>query len=382
MHSTAGATLAVLASLGTALAASNERVLGAVEAPLGGYQYVPVGDVTADVTGKGAESSAWLQGSSNCNNAIVSSSQYFASPEFASDAKDSASFYASLLPVVNGTFNSSTATFKNAYTIWDLINVATIHNSSIPSDSLLTKETLSRSFNLASRHEWNLAYNASDPVRAMAGAVLAGQILDALQLVVNGTASSPKLNVQFGAYGAFMAFFGLAQLQNDYSDFYGVTDYASSMAFEVFTTSTDSKPSTNDIQVRFLYSNGTASETNLKQFNLFGKDTQSWSDFQSSMSKFAITSTDQWCKMCGGNSGQCAASSSTNQGDSNAQTTSSHGNGISKAVAGVIGALVTLGVILGLELLVMVVGGIRLVRKRKARSVDGGSENGSAHKAN
>lgn len=262
-----------------------------------------------------------------------------------------------------------------------MINVATIHNSSIPADNLLTDETLSRSFDLASRHEWNLAYNASDPVRAISGAVLAGQILNALQSIVNGTAGSPRFNVQFGSYGAFMAFFGLAQLQKDYDNFYGITDYASSMAFEMYTTSTSSKPNPDEIQVRFLYSNGTASDSNLKQFALFGKDSQSWSDFQGGMSKFALTSTDQWCKMCGGTSGQCATSS-PDQGGSNAKTSFSHGNGISKPVAGVIGALVTLAVILGLEMLVMVVGGIRLVRKRKANAIDEGSEDGSADKAN
>lgn len=87
-----------------------------IEAPLGGYQYIPVGAVTTGVTGKDAESSAWLQGSSGCNNAIVSSNNYFASSEYANTARESAAFYESLLPVVDGTFSADKATFKNAYT--------------------------------------------------------------------------------------------------------------------------------------------------------------------------------------------------------------------------------------------------------------------------
>ncbi|KAK3186377.1 hypothetical protein K4F52_004915 [Lecanicillium sp. MT-2017a] len=319
-----------------------------IEAPLGGYQYIPVGAVTTGVTGKDAESSAWLQGSSGCNNAIVSSNNYFAS----SDA--------------------DRASFKNAYTIWDLINVATIHNSSIPADNLLTEETLSRSFDLASTLEWNLAYNASDPVRAISGAVLAGQILDSLQSIVDGTAGSPKFNVQFGLYGAFMAFFGLAKMQDVSSDFQGVTGYASSMAFEIFTTSADAKPSSDDIQVRFLYSNGTASASNLKQFAFLGKDNQSWSDFKSGMSKFAITSTEQWCKECGGTSEKCAGIS-TNEDTNSAPNSPGDGNGISKPVAGVIGALVTLAVILGIQTLIIVFGGVRLVKKTKVTPMEGNS---------
>lgn len=144
------------------------------------------------------------------------------------------------------------------------------------------------------------------------------------------------------------------------------------MTFEMHTTSTEQKPKTDDIRVRFLYSNGTASDSSLKQFPVFGKDSQSWSDFQTGMSKFAISNTDEWCKPCGGNTGQCAERSTS--GDSkNASTSSQHGNGIPKAVAGVIGALVTLAVILGLETLVIVFCNIRLIKKRKVQPVVEGS---------
>lgn len=85
-----------------------------VEAPLGGFQYIPVGAVTGSASSD--ENSAWLQGSSGCKNAMTSSNAYYSSSQFLSTAKDSAAFYQGLLPVVNGTFNSTTATFKNAYT--------------------------------------------------------------------------------------------------------------------------------------------------------------------------------------------------------------------------------------------------------------------------
>ena len=87
-----------------------------VEAPLGGYQYIPIGSSSGAATSQNAESSEWLQGSSGCNNAVTSSNGYFASPEYKSTYSETTKFYQSLLPVIQGTFASSAANFKNGYT--------------------------------------------------------------------------------------------------------------------------------------------------------------------------------------------------------------------------------------------------------------------------
>ena len=86
------------------------------EAPLGGYQYIPVNIVSSAASAAGSEDSGWLQGSSGCNNAIVSSNQYFSSAEYLETLDSTADFYQSVLPVVNTTFTSARDTFKNAYT--------------------------------------------------------------------------------------------------------------------------------------------------------------------------------------------------------------------------------------------------------------------------
>lgn len=247
-----------------------------------------------------------------------------------------------------------------------MINVATIHNSSIPSDDLLTESTLNRLYGLASTHEWNLAYNSSDEIRAVAGSVLAGQVVDGLEAIIEKKPTATKFNTQFGAYGTFMAFFGLADMPKVNEDFYGITDYASSMAFELVTNASD--PKAEDVSVRFYFSNGTAAQNEPKLFPLFGQKetTLSWDDFKDGMMKFGVRDTKHWCDMCGNNEGVCAsAGSSSDDGEASAESGSgsaSHG-GISKAVAGVIGALVTLAVILGLQAAVLVLGGLRLVKK-------------------
>jgi hypothetical protein len=254
--------------------------------------------------------------------------------------------------------------------VFDLINVARIHNSSIPSDNLLKESTLDKLYNLASIHEWNLAYNSSEPVRAIAGSVLGGQIIEALEPLAEGK-KAPKVNIQFGAYGAFMAFFGLAGLDKASSDFMGIVDYASSMAFELVTNATN--PTADDVSVRFYFANGTAAENTPKLFPLFGDDstTISWKDFKAGMSEFAIEDTKHWCKLCGNTDGDCASNSGDDD-DSASSSSNSDGssNGVSKPVAGVIGALVTLVVILGAQAAVLLLGGLRLVKKSTLAPAD------------
>lgn len=229
-----------------------------------------------------------------------------------------------------------------------------------------------RLLNLASIHEWNLAYNSSEPVRAIAGSVLAGQILGSLDALAQGTKGAATFNAQFGAYGTFMAFFGLAQMPAANPDFYGICDYASSMAFELVTNATagsDGKYKPEDLSVRFFFANGTASADSFKQYPLFAQKetTLSWPAFKDGMNKFAIQDNNHWCNTCGSTSGKCASNSTSSDGGK-ASTNSSGSGGVSRPVAGVIGALVTLAVILGVQAAIMLFGGFRLMKKSSLRA--------------
>lgn len=86
-----------------------------VQAPLNGYQYIPVNIVSSAASSSGAEDNPWLQGSSGCAKAVVSSNDYFQSSEYLELLNSTRQFYQDLLPVYNTTFDSSEATFKNAY---------------------------------------------------------------------------------------------------------------------------------------------------------------------------------------------------------------------------------------------------------------------------
>lgn len=242
---------------------------------------------------------------------------------------------------------------------------------------------------MADAHEWGLAYNesesAADNVRAVSAMVLAGEVVEFLNKTITSEGKQ-KMGIQFGAYATFASFFGLADLEKANPDFRGVADYASSMAFELFTNSSDSVssdnyPSTDDIYVRFLFSNGTATnESEPVAYPLFGTDQEviSWNDFTAGMDKFAIRDDEHWCDVCGNSDGSCAAYSSdaSSSDDASASASSSSdrsGNGLSPAVNGVIGAMVTLAVVLGLEALILLVGGYRVVSKKTLATINPGS---------
>jgi hypothetical protein len=250
-----------------------------------------------------------------------------------------------------------------------LVHVSEIHNATIPSSDLLTPETLFQLRTLADNHEFNLAYNSSEPIRAIAGATLAAQILQQLNSTITGK-SKQQVGVQFGAYGSFFSFFGLAQLPAVSENFTGMVDYASSMTFELVTNATvtnTSYPTNDQISVRFLFANGTAAENPLTAYPLFNQSEPvlPWNTFVDEMNKFAIGDQADWCSACGNTTGICASTSTSTASSSSATASSSSGGGgISKAVAGVIGAMVTLAVILGVEALIMLAAGLRLVSKK------------------
>jgi hypothetical protein len=351
-----------------------------VQAPMDGYQLIPVNTIA---TSAGSEDSGWLQDASSCSNAKISSNAYFASLEYTNLLHSTSSFYDSLVPVVNNTFKKEDVTYKNAYTVYDLINVAEIHNSSIPSSDVLTNTTLLRLRTLADTHEWALAYNASDNIRAISGMQLAGEILSYLNSTIDAgrkSSSADKFAIQFGAYATFFSFFGLVDLPKANADFMGVPDYASSMALELFTNTDVSNgfPATQDLQVRFLFHNGTASEGSQPTvYPMFGgsSNSVSWTQFSEKLGSFAVRDSESWCKKCGNSDGKCAQFSSSSKGNTNAQGGEKQGGGMSPAIGGVIGAFVTLAVVLGSLAAVMALGGLMVVSKKK---MAGRSEHGDA----
>ncbi|KAF3908662.1 hypothetical protein AA313_de0205967 [Arthrobotrys entomopaga] len=331
----------------------------------GGYQLVPVHVLDNYNSAKNKEDAAWLQSTSGCTNAIKDSESYKESEEFKNLKSETAEFYHSLESVWSGSFTSNQSDFTNAYSIYDIVNYALIHNETIPSSELLTPEAVSQLRTLADKQQWAHAFNESNPVRAIAGSTFAADVISHLESVISSNGRDAKIGVQFNAYGTFLSFFGLAQLPAADSNFYGLPDYGSTIAFELFTyESVDSFPDVKDINVRFLFHNGsTINGGELVAYPLFGKmETEMpWTTFADEMTNFAVTTTDQWCRVCGVEGGGICQVYSNNTVHPLGNATH---HGVSSALAGVIGALVTLVVILVAQGLIIAVAGLAIVRKR------------------
>ncbi|KAE8146639.1 histidine phosphatase superfamily [Aspergillus avenaceus] len=337
-----------------------------VQAPLQGYQLVPLSLISSNAN---SEDNTWLQDATGCNNAKVSSNSYYSSGLYDEVLAQSGGFYRSLEGLLNSTFAEGKMSFKNAYTIFDYLNVASIHNSS----NTPTSAQLTRLYQLANIEQYNLAYNDTDTVRAIAGAQLAGEMLQGLNKTITSKGKT-KLAIQFGSYGTFLSYFGLAQLPSTNVNFTGIPDYASSMAWELVTNSSAPFPDEEDISVRFIFHNGTIPASGAPAtFPLYGQSapSMSWKTFVAETRKIAVTSTPEWCKMCGNTDGKCASYSAGESG-SEASAASKGEGGVSRPVAGVIGAMVTLAVILGLQALFFLVGGFRITKKGKGTVPVGG----------
>jgi hypothetical protein len=184
-------------------------------------------------------------------------------------------------------------------------------------------------------------------------------VLDALTPLAQGSPSAPRLHVQFGAYATFLSFFGLADLPaHDPVRFRRVVDYASSMAWELY------RDDLGDVRVRFLFADGgDVARVGLRAAPLFGREAVSlpWADFERGMARFAVRDRKAWCEACGETAGVCALYGGSATGSSSAGGKDT--NGITTVVAGVIGALVAVVVVLGLLSLVMFFTGVKLVKK-------------------
>ena len=352
-----------------------------VQTPLDGYQLIPIGTVSD--TGSNAEDGGWLQASTNCGAAITSSNAYFQTAEYQSLLSSTQAFYSRLSPLLNLTFSPSQISFKNAYTIYDLLNVAEIHNVSIPSSELLDPDTSFQLRTLADTHEWNLAYNTTSNIRAIAGMQLAAEVTEFFEDITKSN-SQPKLGVQFGNYATMLSYFGLADLSNvraapgKNDNFQGVPDYASAVVWELFTNSdnpTFPVPA-EDLTVRFLWHNGTSSNISEPQYYpLFNgsADGMPWGDFLERSGNISVGTTQEWCEACGNSTGSCAQYVNNSQGAAGPQSGVSPSNnrtGMSNAVAGVIGAFVTLGVVLLAAIAMLLLGGLRIVSKKRRAPSD------------
>lgn len=218
-------------------------------APLNGYQYVQIHDESAM-----EPDTIWIKGDDDCPVYTAAAKTYQKSNEYLTNLNGSRDFYKQFVDVLANNLPAENVSYTNAYEVFDLLNVGNIHNKSVK----ITTAQLNQLRYYADASEFAQNYNQTQPDRSIGGMTLAGGILRQLNSTVS-TQGKVKLSIFIGSYDTFLAFFGLTNLTADSPNFMGLPNYASSLAFELFTDKnmTAFPTNTGDLRVRFLFRNGT-----------------------------------------------------------------------------------------------------------------------------
>ena len=350
-----------------------------VVAPLDGYQYPQIYS-----TSRLDLNSIWISGEVSCPRHVSSRNEYLNSPSYESTQRSNADFYASLQPkLLDGIFPSAAVGYFDAYYIWDYINYGATHNASVSNHISLEDYTRARIL----ADDWVFAMNGNlsaygstpgDHIRAIAGRTLATRVVQALYTNMEQAGAMDKMTLLFGSFEPMVAFAALAGLATEQNQqFYAIPEYGSSMVFELFSlsaNSSDTYPDPSNLYVRFLFQNGTGENAELISFALFGNSpshvTMSLTEFIAGMESIMVLSVQDWCDTCSSYSVFCPAfgtDGSTGNSSSSPNTGAPRTHGLKPVVAGVIGAVITLavsGLVIGA---VMLLGGVRVYRRKTKR---------------
>jgi hypothetical protein len=346
----------------------------------------------------------FLAGSSRCPAYRAATVEYSRSPEFDEIQASSKSFYES----VNGGFlddliPEEAKDYLNAYPIYEYLNYQATHNASVAAtlddsrnsennvtdlDRLrflanaqqfawLGNNTARNNFSTPSTGLPGLADGAEGSISTIAGNTLLAKILTQLQLAIETSGRYYKFSLLAGDFQPLLSLFAITGLSDLNSNkFRGIPDFASTAVFELFTYSSNiSFPvSTDDLWVRFYFRNGTGEQDDGLDFQSYpifsngpSETDMRWRDFQAEAAAISMASIGDWCEACAATSVFCPAFNATlfaAAGDNSKTAASSRASPISPGVSGVLGAVVALiaaGLIFGLA---MLVGGVRLHRKK------------------
>lgn len=345
----------------------------------------------------------FLSGSLNCPAFRLSTIDYAISPECDNIQADSKPFYQSVGgELLDDIIQEYSQDYMNAYAIYDYLNYQATHNSSVaavinePAEGSGTNETdLDRLRFFADMQQYALLGNmtarnnlttpstglpggAEGSISTIAGNLLLYKVLNQLQNAIETRGEYFKFSLLVADFEPLISFFALAGLSDLNSNkFRGIPEFASTAVFELFTfTSTPEFPSsTDDLWVRFYFRNGTEQQDDqilYQSYPLFSHGPSEtdlrWRDFQSEATALSMSQVGDWCEACSATTVFCpafnaslfeaaAASSGDGKPSDKAYT-------LSPSVSGVLGAIIALiiaGVIFGLA---MVLGGIRIHRKK------------------
>ncbi|EEA28432.1 hypothetical protein TMatcc_003238 [Talaromyces marneffei ATCC 18224] len=323
---------------------SNGTIVGS---PLNDYQYPRI--YASSLADPG---SILVAGQADCDKHQEQEQEYQASSEFQRIESDNSRFYSDMYDLaLEGVMTEASVGYARARDVFEYLEYNYMHNESLM--TALSSHDLQRARILANQYTYATNGNVtvsgsddSDRVRAIAGRTLSRLMLQSLSMNIETQGSASKMTLVFGGVEPLVAFAGLSQLASTMnSQFYGMPMLGSSMILELFSmspTSSDVYPKPSDLYVRLLFRNGSSVHEGFTQYPLFGYSPSQidlpFNEFAASLGEFMLPSTKSWCDAC--NSSPMFCLGAANFAKKHSKT---H---LSLAGAGVIGAAVTLAVVL------------------------------------
>lgn len=303
-----------------------------------------------------------VDGNTGCNANTILADSTLVSDAFTQEVIATYDFYTSLNESVFASLPLDYLNYGNAWRLYELALFQYNHNTTFYNSSSFTADDLELLYAYASAQQWAFyTPSANTTIQAMAGRTLAAKVLEQFSLNIASSGSSDKLTLLFGTHQPFLSFFALSNLATGPSAgrFNTLPLHGSVMTFELYSYAAPAAvnetipfPDTADLMVRFLFRNGTAGNEEMIEYSLFNRGNSeadmTWSDFAEDMGKFSLNDLVDWCAECGSQTLFCQAledNQSTTTPTTSTGTSSGH-SGISPAVAGVIGAAVTIALVI------------------------------------
>ncbi|KAI9673072.1 MAG: hypothetical protein M1829_004386 [Trizodia sp. TS-e1964] len=340
--------------------------------PLGGYQYPLIQTYSVS-----DPNYVWLSGSDECDNYNNAVYNYLLSADLNNTQTQTNTFYQSLIDqLFRGKIPAPAASYLNANALFEYADYANTHNQSV--HSKLVPADLDQLRVLSDRFSYAITSpQGGDNILTIAGQTLLYNVAALLKTNALHQGRLFKLNLLFGSFDPMMAAASLLQLPSSFPDFYGTPQHGSSLVFELFTLGAARRASypanMSGLRVRFLFRNGTAPSTPLSPFPIFGAPSVTWDVFMQELEKISQANNPaSWCNLCNSTAFFCrqyqASTVILETPNASGTATASSGKSLSPAVGGIIGAVVALAVAGLIFAAAMLLGGLRIQRRRAPAS--------------
>ncbi|KAG8216069.1 phosphoglycerate mutase-like protein [Butyriboletus roseoflavus] len=247
-----------------------------VEAPLGGYQYIPVESLEF---WQAPSLTSWME----CNYFQFHLARLNTGVIFQDAAVQAAPFLQAVQPYINGMNGS----FYNI--IYDYLNVQYTHNATFYKS--FPETLLQQARHFANIHEQNVFTDSvQNGVGEIAIRTLWPEIFWSL-----GNMTLPNNTVKLALteidYKPFISLFNVTNATVTNPEISGIADYASAVAFEL------SQDAAGEYVVAMKFKNGTNDEA-LKPLQMFGHDNLTFPALIKALDWTTINSTINWCFSC------------------------------------------------------------------------------------